>query len=1095
MRDTSSWYEDLVPELEAAGSALTDRLTVRDLVGLELGLFFLDEHFPGEPVGALWPLLSGYVSGPEGLRPVLRRLRHLMGDIARIGYWRHRLDRYRRVPLRLRGFERTDAEERRIGDRSTFRRLEPAVCSSRFEVYGRALDSPVAYVKNPARKPAIPGRTYTFKCRGGREEQVLIPDDVAPLPPPPALETQRERRRESWSIDLDDDLTPVAKEIDEILGGKPEVEDGDYVGRLRRMVFSRVDDASGSLDEERRDLTFDGVEHVVGLMNSGKSTLADLVTVERVRKGFHVTLVLRSVTDVYAKVSWLSHLGIDAVPLVGRSDRAGHAANYWRTTLAASKTVFPAAADPAARFVSTVCLLEPARLGNRPEWSPLAPEDFPCRGRLTDPEKQRRLFDCPLLAVCPHQAAERRVAGAEVWVTTAAGLVASRAEPAAASMRWLEACQHRSDLIIVDEADAVLQDLDQRFLQQETLVAPSTGWTDRTSVSKLTGFDREQRRQLRNDDARRFDEYDQIHQRAVGKLYELALLEENRALLKILEDGPFTGYSLLLEVARLMHGLPVRESGDAAPEDAAEDFFRTHLECLNDEPFALYEGDIGEIISALTSDLSDEDRLEEVLDAWLLGHASEERPRKGLAERLGLLRLLFQAGYWCSRITTSFFEMATLHPAVVGIIPLEDPDSFWTQQPPHDYQALVPEAPMGNLLALQWLPSGDSGSLRVMWVRGVGRWLLHHLHDLLEPEGIEGPHVILTSATSWIPGSSFYHIPIRPTVVLREPPEDRAALMESSLAFRPRHRGDGTPIIVSGRQGPVREDALRDLAARICSPQPGETRSLLDQIRVELDEDRRQVLLVVLSGRDARLVTEHINTHTHLTARNVTPDAEDVGDYGLHRRMVANFAETGADILVAAEMAIQRGYNILNAKRTAALGAVFYLARPHPPPTDPRFPLSLINQKAMEYLLYPVVDPPSVGDAARSLRARARADWYGLMSRPVYFRRLEDGWQRDAFVANSLVPLGQTIGRTIRGHRPTRVLLCDAAFAPRHADPRDDAADTRRTSLIVAADEYLSGLLAPPQPDAGVAQRRDHAVAEAVWGLVGHLLGTRDMGR
>jgi hypothetical protein len=529
--------------------------------------------------------------------------------------------------------------------------------------------------------------------------------------------------------------------------------------------------------------------------------------------------------------------------------------------------------------------------------------------------------------------------------------------------------------------------------------------------------------------------------------------------------------------------------------DVRLDFFRTDLECLNDEPFAFYEGGLGAILSALTSELSDQDRLDEALDAWFLGHASEERTRERLVERLDLLRLLFQAGYWCSRITTSFFEMATLHPAVVAIIPLEDPDSFWTQQPPRDYQALVPEAPMGNLLALQWLPNGDSGALRVMWVRGVGRWLLHHLHDLLEPEGIQGPHVILTSATSWIPGSSFYHIPIRPTVVLREPPEDRDALMESRLAFRPRYRGDGSPITVSGRQGAVREDALRELASRLCAPQPGEARSLLDQVRDELDEDRRQVLFVVLSGREAKLVTEHINTRTHFSARNVTPDAEDLGDHGLHRRMVATFAETGADILVAAEMAIQRGYNILNARRTAALGAVFYLTRPHPPPTDPTFPLSLINQRAMEYLLAPVVDPPSVGDAARFLRARARADWYGLMSRPVSFRRLEDGRQRDAFVANSLVPLSQTIGRTIRGHRPTRVLLCDAAFAPRHADPRDDAADTRRTSLVVAADEYLEGLLAPPPPAADVAQRRDHAVAQAVWGLVGHLLRTRDMGR
>src|SRR2546430_11288477 len=152
-------------------------------------------------------------------------------------------------PVRPRGFEPMDAFDRLIDDRSAFRRLERAVCASRFEVYRRALDHPVAYARNPVRRPAVPGRPYTFKCRTGREEQVRIPDDVAPLPPPPALETLQERRREPWRIDLDEDLAPIAREIDETLEANQAVEDGAYVGRLGKMVFSREDEATGGLDE------------------------------------------------------------------------------------------------------------------------------------------------------------------------------------------------------------------------------------------------------------------------------------------------------------------------------------------------------------------------------------------------------------------------------------------------------------------------------------------------------------------------------------------------------------------------------------------------------------------------------------------------------------------------------------------------------------------------------------------------------------------------------------------------------------------------------------------------------------------------------
>ena len=49
------------------------------------------------------------------------------------------------------------------------------------------------------------------------------------------------------------------------------------------------------------------------------------------------------------------------------------------------------------------------------------------------------------------------------------------------------------------------------------------------------------------------------------------------------------------------------------------------------------------------------------------------------------------------------------------------------------------------------------------------------------------------------------------------------------------------------------------------------------------------------------------------------------------------------------------------------------------------------------------------------------------------FRTLDHERYRTAFVANNLVPMSQTIGRSIRGNQHTTVLLCDAAFAERLA--------------------------------------------------------------
>jgi hypothetical protein len=247
----------------------------------------------------------------------------------------------------------------------------------------------------------------------------------------------------------------------------------------------------------------------------------------------------------------------------------------------------------------------------------------------------------------------------------------------------------------------------------------------------------------------------------------------------------------------------------------------------------------------------------------------------------------------------------------------------------------------------------------------------------------------------------------------------------------------------------------------------------------------------VLSGLEARVVSDAINHRTPYTARHVVPDASDPGEAGILRRLVGGFGKGTDDILVAAEMSIQRGYNILNSADTAALGAVIYLTRSHPPPSDLAFPLSLVCQMAMDRLQHPpLAAPGQAADISRQLRSDARYLWFGVIGRPVHFRTIGDRF-RTAFVANNLVPMSQTTGRSIRGNQPTRVLLSDAAFAERLATG-DSAPDTVRTSLIVATDALLSELLAPPGPGASPDRLRVHAINEAVWLLLGHLVCTND---
>lgn len=112
-----------------------------------------------------------------------------------------------------------------------------------------------------------------------------------------------------------------------------------------------------------------------------------------------------------------------------------------------------------------------------------------------------------------------------------------------------------------------------------------------------------------------------------------------------------------------------------------------------------------------------------------------------------------------------------------------------------------------------------------------------------------------------------------------------------------------------------------------------------------------------------------LNQKTPYTALHVIRDDDPPTRNSIPRRRLAAFAASGADILVAAEGAVQRGHNILNARRVAALGAVFYLARIHPPDDDATFPLSLLSREAMRRLRHPSTSP-----STRLNRSTSRAD-------------------------------------------------------------------------------------------------------------------------
>ena len=176
MRDLSAWLGRLPQDLRSQGFP-EDVMPAAEFCRVELGLYFLATHFPGEPAGVLQPVLSGYVRVGEDLDAVIRRVRHRMGDVARRGYWRKLLNQYMRIPDAIRALRpHRLTRPAASATRRVFAARPSSVCADRDDTYAAALADPLAYrAEHP---PAEAGKRYAFTAAGATE-YVRFPERAA----------------------------------------------------------------------------------------------------------------------------------------------------------------------------------------------------------------------------------------------------------------------------------------------------------------------------------------------------------------------------------------------------------------------------------------------------------------------------------------------------------------------------------------------------------------------------------------------------------------------------------------------------------------------------------------------------------------------------------------------------------------------------------------------------------------------------------------------------------------------------------------------------------------------------------------------------
>ncbi len=398
---------------------------------------------------------------------------------------------------------------------------------------------------------------------------------------------------------------------------------------------------------------------------------------------------------------------------------------------------------------------------------------------------------------------------------------------------------------------------------------------------------------------------------------------------------------------------------------------------------------------------------------------------------------------------------------------IEDLTSRLSFGSPRDYQALIPSAPMGNVLAFQFEERVENHpKLSFYRFTGIGRWLLLNLHRLLEAEGVEKANVLLLSGTSWAGETASYHVQAEVAGILAAPANEIEAISESEFTFLPQRDEKGELISVSGLQGESRKEALRKMLRGLARPDEFGNPSHFEETLKNIEEEnRRRILLVVGSYHEADVVFEqlqNIRSDWKNKIVRLKPDHEEWIDENediLRRGDLPTFPEKDKFILIAPLQAIERGHNILaevedesGKRKVAAIGAAYFLVRPHPQPKDLGYAVRALNswtiQKAKD-LSKQIDEGKSLAEVSHEWRVKAQKMWRRLLRETVAYSLMDDD-KRDYLTWHLLVSIWQVIGRLVRGGQRARIFFCDAKFNPPKAKTEQDVSLLKEMKKVLA---------------------------------------------
>ncbi|MBV9141539.1 MAG: hypothetical protein JO115_11575 [Pseudonocardiales bacterium] len=1123
MRSTASILNTGMAELSA--SRPVKRSDLELLCSVEIGLHLADRLMPRAPAVDAWTLFSGYpfardrgVVTDEDQESLLRAARYSLWTLRRRRTWTDALETYQEIDPHLRGYDCRDWSQ-------PAQRRAVSVAPDRWDVYTRLLRQapPLAGEPLPQAQPGI------HRFPEGRDfATVRLPELTVSAP-----------------VGHDLDLLPsgggkpISVPWNELLATARTMDEKEYRDRVKILTKAQLFTEQNGSFEESHDFSVAGVQHLLGIVGVGKSTLRDVLTVHAVKTlGLRVTLVVGDVAEILKLVKLFTMHGCRAAPVLGASSRERHAQRLHRRLAGAGKHNLLSHDDPGFAYLSTSCALNALRTGENQ--GPLAFSDAPCT-RLQPRSQWRQAATeegnmalryaikrvaCPYWSQCPRHHGARELVKADIWVATPASLVAAAVPwpQNAERIRYMELACRRSDLIVVDEADRVQIQLDRMFAPAITLVGQeTTSWLDNVGAHKIQELASGQRTQLSDRDVENWTAAVNTATTATDRLY--AMLVQQPELRKWVRSGYFSAWILQHKLVHMRYPIPAGKDetdGEVDVHRDERDELTKILDEFRDNPFGDKERPRDAVADLV------------VLTNELLHTTYQRRTRKRVRDKLVELFALaketentyqetkeqerkrwleeqtsrFEFTLLLSALEPTLALITAMWPRVEAALNLNFNDMYL--RPPQDYGPMVPESPMGNVLGFQFLVKGRdeggvrSGELRFFRCSGIGRELLRAMAILPTVDDRPGTNVLLMSGSSWAGSSSRYHIPVPVGIILKPPPAEIKRIADSSELRFEFVKTEACALQVSGARLDDRPVILQRMATALGESVDKEP-SRLEQELLRLDEDRRHILLLVGSYEEAELVADTLHSIRRWRDRvlrlisddadaDVAPASMDRDDNRagvLRRGDVDTLADTPAQILVAPLLAVERGHNILNAGGQAAIGSVYFLARPNPRPDDLGLAVHAINDwitRAIEHGRFRkwVRGEPTLDAAGRKIRSYAREEWYRVLARSLAWRRLGD--DRESVTWDMLVLTWQVIGRLVRGGVPARVAFVDAAFAPNLA-AGSPVPDTPKTSLLHSMHDVLQRYCADNADPDSTVTAQDRQLVQALYGPLWTALG------